>query len=99
MNKCIGLMDEIFAVGNGTGTAHGKNGHEMKRNRQILKRRARFSLGDLILAGISCTHAFVRLAAITVFNSRSGDLSPERFSFWISLTPRFSEVVEKVLRG
>ena len=27
----------------------------MKRNRQILKRRARFSLGDLILAVSSCT--------------------------------------------
>jgi hypothetical protein len=48
-------MDEIFTVRNGMGTASGKNGHEMKRNRQILKRRARFSLGDLILAVSSCT--------------------------------------------
>ena len=50
-------MDEIFAVRNGTGTAHGKNGHEMKRNQQILKRRTRFSLGDLILAVSSCTNS------------------------------------------
>jgi len=43
-------MDEIFTVGNGTRPAHGKNGHSMKRNRQILKPRTRLSLGDLILA-------------------------------------------------
>lgn len=52
----MGFMDEIFAARNGTATAHGKNGNEMKRNRQILKRRARFSLGDLILAVSSCTN-------------------------------------------
>jgi len=57
MNNCMGIIDEIFAVGNGTGTAYRKNGHAMKRNRQILKRRARFSLGDLILAVSSCTNS------------------------------------------
>jgi aconitase A len=57
MNNCMGLMDEIFAVGNGTGIACGKNGHKMKRNQQILKRRTRFSLGDLILAVSSCTNS------------------------------------------
>ena len=57
MNNCIGFMDEMFAVGNGTGTALGKNGHNMKRNRQILKRRTRLSLGDLILAVSSCTNS------------------------------------------
>jgi len=57
MNKCMGFMDEIFAVGNGTGTACSKNGHKMKRNQQILKRRTRFSLGDLILAVSSCTNS------------------------------------------
>ena len=57
MNNCIGLMDEIFTVGNGTGTALGKNGHNMKRNRQILKPRSRLSLGDLILAVSSCTNS------------------------------------------
>ena len=50
-------MDEIFTVGNGTGTALGKNGHSMKRNRQILKQRSRLSLGDLILAVSSCTNS------------------------------------------
>ena len=50
-------MDEIFTIGNGTGTALGKNGHSMKRNRQILKPRSRLSLGDLILAVSSCTNS------------------------------------------
>ena len=50
-------MDEMFAVGNGTGTAFRKNGHNMKRNRQILKRRTRLSLGDLIVAVSSCTNS------------------------------------------
>jgi len=53
----MGLMDEIFTVGSGTGTALGKNGHSMKRNRQILKPRSRLSLGDLILAVSSCTNS------------------------------------------
>ena len=53
----MGFMDEIFAVGNGTGTACSRNGHKMKRNQQILKRRTRFSLGDLILAVSSCTNS------------------------------------------
>ena len=50
-------MDEIFTVGNGTGAALGKNGHSMKRNRQILKAHTRLSLGDLILAVSSCTNS------------------------------------------
>jgi hypothetical protein len=50
-------MDEIFAVRNGTGIACGRNGHRMKRNRQILKRRTRLSLGDLILAVSSCANS------------------------------------------
>ena len=50
-------MDEIFTIGNGSGTALGKNGHSMKRNRQILKARTRLSLGDLILAVSSCTNS------------------------------------------
>jgi len=53
----MGFMDEIFTVGNGTGTALGKNGRNMKRNRQILKQRTRLSLGDLILAVSSCTNS------------------------------------------
>ena len=57
MNNYKGLMEEIFTVGNGTRTALGKNGHSMKRNRQILKARTRLSLGDLILAVSSCTNS------------------------------------------
>jgi aconitase A len=57
MNNCMAIMDDIFTVGNGTGIACGKNGHTMKRNRQILKRRSKFSLGDLILAVSSCTNS------------------------------------------
>jgi aconitase A len=57
MNNYKGPMEEIFTVGNGTRTALGKNGHNMKRNRQILKARTRLSLGDLILAVSSCTNS------------------------------------------
>jgi aconitase A len=53
----MGIMDEIFAMGNGTGTALRNNGRKMKRNRQILKKRNRLSLGDLILAVSSCTNS------------------------------------------
>jgi aconitase A len=57
MNNCMGFTEEIFTVGNGTGTALERNGHNMKRNRQILKPRTRLSLGDLILAVSSCTNS------------------------------------------
>ncbi len=57
MNNYMGFMEEIFTVRNGTGTAFRKNGHSMKRNRQILKPRTRLSLGDLILAVSSCTNS------------------------------------------
>jgi aconitase A len=53
----MAIMDEIFAMGNGTGTAFSKNGRNMKRNRQILKSRTRLSLGDLIMAVSSCTNS------------------------------------------
>ena len=48
-------MDEVFTMSSGTRVAPGKKGHHMKRHRQILKPRARLSLGDLILAVSSCT--------------------------------------------
>jgi hypothetical protein len=48
-------MDEIFTTTDGTRVATHRNGHDMKRNRQILKPRTRLSLGDLILAVSSCT--------------------------------------------
>ncbi len=51
------FMEEIFAMGDGTGTAFKNNGRNMKRNRQILKARSRLSLGDLILAVSSCTNS------------------------------------------
>ncbi len=53
----MGFMDEIFAMGDGTGTALETNGHNMKRHRQIFKPRTRLSLGDLILAVSSCTNS------------------------------------------
>jgi aconitase A len=74
MNKCMGFMDEIFAVRNGTGTAHGKNGHAMKRNQQILKRRTRFSLGDLILAVSSCTNSNTETVAAVADLLASGQV-------------------------
>ena len=48
-------MDEVFTTKNGIGIASNRNGHVMKKNRQILKPRVRLSLGDLILAVSSCT--------------------------------------------
>jgi len=70
----MGLMDEIFAVGNGTGIASGKNGHKMKRNQQILKRRTRFSLGDLILAVSSCTNSNTETVAAVADLLASGQV-------------------------
>jgi hypothetical protein len=57
MNNYMGLMDEIFTNGNGTGIASQNGSNRMKRNRQILRSRkfSGLSLGDLILAVSSCT--------------------------------------------
>jgi hypothetical protein len=57
MNNYIGIMDEIFTNGHGTGIAPLNGRNRMKRNRQILKPRkfSGLSLGDLILAVSSCT--------------------------------------------
>jgi len=74
MNNCMGIMDEIFAVGNGTGIAFGKNGHKMKRNQQILKRRTRLSLGDLILAVSSCTNSNTETVAAVADLLASGQV-------------------------
>jgi len=41
----------------GIRVATNRNGHDMKRNRQILKPRTRLSLGDLIVAVSSCTRS------------------------------------------
>ena len=48
-------MTEISTVTDGIEIALHRNGHSMKKNRQILKPRSRLSLGDLILAVSSCT--------------------------------------------
>jgi len=48
-------MDKIFTTTDGIRIAPSRNGHHMKKNRQILKPRGRLSLGDLIFAVSSCT--------------------------------------------
>jgi len=53
-------MEDIFTVNHGIRPAQTKNGQHMKRNRQfrqIMRPRARLSLGDLILAVSSCTRS------------------------------------------
>ena len=54
-------MDDIFTMTDGITPAETrKNGQHMKRNRQfhqIMRPRARLSLGDLILAVSSCTQS------------------------------------------
>jgi aconitase A len=53
-------MEEIFTMNHGIRPAQTKNGQHMKRNRQfrqIMRPRARLSLGDLILAVSSCTQS------------------------------------------
>jgi aconitase A len=74
MNNGIGIMDEIFAIGNGTRTASRKNGHKMKRNRQILKRRTRLSLGELILAVSSCANSNTETVAAVADLLASGQV-------------------------
>jgi hypothetical protein len=59
-------MEEIFTTTDGIRPAHNKNGQHMKRNpqfRQIIRPRARLSLGDLILAVSSCTHSSTEMVA------------------------------------
>ena len=53
-------MEDIFTMNHGIRPAQTKNGQLMKRNRQfrqIMRPRARLSLGDLILAVSSCTRS------------------------------------------
>jgi hypothetical protein len=53
-------MEEIFTMTHGIRPAEITNGQHMKRNRkfrQIIRPRARLSLGDLILAVSSCTRS------------------------------------------
>ena len=50
-------MDEVFTLIDGIEPAHSRNSYNMKKHRQILRRPARMSLGDLILAVSSCTRS------------------------------------------
>jgi hypothetical protein len=50
-------MDEVFTLIDGIESAPTGNGNYMKKHRQILRRPARLSLGDLILAVSSCTRS------------------------------------------
>lgn len=50
-------MDEVFTLIDGIESASTRNGNYMKKHRQILRRPARLSLGDLILAVSSCTRS------------------------------------------
>ena len=57
--------------------AQGKNGQHMKRNRQfsqIIKPRARLSLGDLILAVSSCTRSSTEMVAAVADLLASGQV-------------------------
>ena len=59
-------MDDIFTMNAGIGSAQSRNRQHMKRNRQfrqIMKPRARLSLGDLILAVSSCTRSSTEMVA------------------------------------
>ena len=59
-------MEEIFTTTHGIRPAKSRNGQHMKRNpefRQIIRPRARLSLGDLILAVSSCTRSSTEMVA------------------------------------
>ena len=59
-------MEDIFTTTRGIRPAQSRNGQHMKRNRQlrqIMRPRARLSLGDLILAVSSCTRSSTETVA------------------------------------
>ena len=59
-------MEDIFTTTSGIRSAQSINRQNMKRNlqfRQIMRPRARLSLGDLILAVSSCTRSSTETAA------------------------------------
>ena len=59
-------MEDIFTMNHGIRPAQTRNGQHMKRNRelrQIMRPRARLSLGDLILAVSSCTRSSTEMVA------------------------------------
>jgi len=70
-------MDDIFTMTSGIATASGKSGQRMKRNRQfrqIIRPRARLSLGDLILAVSSCTRSSTEMVAAVADLLASGQV-------------------------
>ena len=59
-------MENIFTTTDGIRPARHRNSQNMKRNlqfRQIMRPRARLSLGDLILAVSSCTRSSTETVA------------------------------------
>jgi len=70
-------MEEIFTMTHGIRPAQSTNGQFMKRNRQfrqILRPRARLSLGDLILAVSSCTRSSTEMVAAVADLLASGQV-------------------------
>ena len=70
-------MDDIFTVTDGITPAQSRNRQNMKRNRQfrqIIRPRARLSLGDLILAVSSCTRSSTEMVAAVADLLASGQV-------------------------
>jgi aconitase A len=70
-------MEEIFTNTDGIIPAQSRNGQRMKRNRQfrqIMRPRARLSLGDLILAVSSCTRSSTETVAAVADLLASGQV-------------------------
>jgi hypothetical protein len=70
-------MDDIFTTTVGIASAQRRNGQQMKRNRQfrqIIRPRARLSLGDLILAVSSCTRSSTEMVAAVADLLASGQV-------------------------
>jgi aconitase A len=70
-------MEDIFTTSRGIRPAQSRNGKHMKRNRQfrqIMKPRARLSLGDLILAVSSCTRSSTETVAAVADLLASGQV-------------------------
>jgi len=70
-------MEDIFTTNHGIRPAQTKNGQHMKRNRQfrqIMRPRARLSLGDLILAVSSCTRSIKETVATVADLLASGQV-------------------------
>jgi hypothetical protein len=70
-------MEDIFTTTRGIRPAQSRNGQHMKRNRQfrqIMRPRARLSLGDLILAVSSCTRSSTETVAAVADLLASGQV-------------------------